>query len=357
MVSTELIIIGLIVLVVIIGVAIFFVIRETTNHGITGTTGSTGNTCSTCTVVPNGCSASGILQIGFTGSTGKSCSSQCMQTTSTLATSGCVGPTCGSPYCTPQSALYTNLNGSGNLFNFCSSGLGTSLPSNSCNVPLTAQQLGSLVIQGSSIINSVLNPIFITTTFLSIYQTTQPTAVGGIPQASIQINTTDPTVVSNPYVLTDSNGVLSFARISDVLNDGLLDNAIWAYNTDNNSLTLFANINQNFSVNSTTLQYAGFNGFGPIGPNFPCGTGQYVSPSVVLSSGNYDPNAGLFTLVQTNNINGNVPAIGTIFMSVDLFGFYIVSGNATLPLQTEQCSTANLARWYGISAINTFLGE
>jgi len=340
--------------VLIIGIVIFFVIRGTTHSGTTGTTGSTGNVCSTCTIVPNGCSASGILQVGFTGSTGLTCSIQCMETTSTVATSGCVAPSCKSVYCAPQAALYTNLNGTGNLFNFCSSGLGTSLASNSCNVPLTGQQLGSLVIQSSSINNSIINPIFITTTFLSIYQTTQPTATGGIPQASIQINTTDPTVISNPYVLYDDSGTLFFRRISDILSTGNINNAIWAYNTDNLLLRLFSTISQNYSLNSTTIQ---FSGGGSFGPNFPCGQVQYVSPSIALLSGGYDPNAGLFTLVQFNNVNGTVPAIGTMFVSVDNDGNYIPSSNATLPAFPFPCPTQNLARWYSISAINTFLGE
>ncbi len=351
MVSTEVIIIALIVLVVIIGVAIFFVIRGTTSSGVTGTTGSTGSICSTCSVVPNGCSASGILQIGFTGSTGITCSTQCMATTSTVATSGCVPPSCGSIYCTPQAALYTNLNGTGNLYNFCSSGFGTSLTSNSCNVPLTAQQLGSLVIQSSSVNNSNLNPIFITTTFLSIYQTTQPTAVGGIPQESIQINMTDPTVVSDPYILYDGNGILSFQRVSDILSMGDINNAIWIYNTDNNLLTLFANIEQNYSLNSTNLQFGGSIILPPI--NYPCGLIEYVSPSVAIGN-TYDPNAGLFTLIQFNNQNEVYPAFGSMFVSTYSNGDYIASGDI-FGYQFELCSTANMARWYSISAVNTFL--
>jgi hypothetical protein len=351
MVSAGLIVLGLVVLVLIIGIALYILIRRN-NSGTTGSTGSTGNVCSTCTTVKNGCSGSGTLKIGYTGA---NCSAECKQSSSSVSVSGCVAPLCGSQYCTPQSALYTNIKNDGTLYNFCNTGINTAFPSNTCNTPLTAQQLSALIIPRSSVLNAVLNPIFITTTKLSIYQTTQPTASGGIPQESIEINLTDPSVINNPYILYSGGGILSFQRISDILTLGDINNATWAYNTDNNRLVLFSNINQNYSTNSSILAQRTL--FTYSGSNPPCGVIRYGSPSVTISN-IYDPNSGLFTSTQNNN-----PILGT---TVGKFGVVTDNNGNFLPTSTLDnfnysgtpvCTTINKARWYGISAINVFLGK
>ena len=174
MVSLGLIIGALLVFLVVVGVGIYLLIRFTSNGttGSTGATGSTGNVCSSCTIVNNACSAPSTLKRGY-GATGDiGCSTSCRNSSNTVTVSGCVAPQCNSIYCTPQATLYTNLNSDGTFFNFCSSVIGTSFPVTNCNQSLTAEQLGSLPMPGTSIINSSLHPIFITTTNLSIYQTT-----------------------------------------------------------------------------------------------------------------------------------------------------------------------------------------
>lgn len=347
MVSATVIVIILVVVVLIIGIALFLLVRSNSNKGTTGSTGSTGNVCSTCTTVPNACVSANVLKIGYTG---VNCSSSCKQSSSITPVSGCVAPACGSAFCTPQAALYTNLSSTGTLYNFCNTGVSTAYPPNSCNVSLTAQQLGSLTIPASSVTNAILNPVFITTPYLSIYQTTQPIAEGSIPQESIQINLTDPTVINNPYILYNSNGIVSFQRVQDILTLGDINNAIWAYNTDVNRLVLFSNINQNYSLNSTILQSTTFELYDGVNP--PCGIMEYVSPAVGTNV--YDPNSGLFSTTQTNSIIGT--SSGQFVITVDTNG----NNLATSTIQNVQytlCTNTNRARWYGISAINTFLGQ
>jgi hypothetical protein len=357
MVSETLIIILLILFVLIISVVIYFLIRRNNNSN-GGTTGSTGSSCTACTVVSNGCSSAGVLTIGYTGS---NCNATCKQTVTTTPVVGCVGPQCGSIYCTPQQALYTNLNSTNTLVNFCSSGANTSYPSNTCNVSLTGQQLGSLIVPGSSVINQNLQPVFITTTYLSIYQTTQPTTVGTIPQESIAINLTDSSVIDNPYVLYNYNGVVSFQRINNIIALNDINNAIWAYNTDTQRLVLFSNINQNYSLNSTLLEYIksyfGYNNLnGTDYPNTPCGIMNYSSPSVGTNV--YDSNSGLFSVTQTNNSEQNMS--GQFVVTTDSNNNYLATStcpNISINEQYQSCNNYNYARWYGISAINIFLGN
>ena len=150
-----------------------------------------------------------------------------------------------------------------------------------------------------------------------------------------------------------SDGIVSFQRIKDILTLGNINNAIWVYNTDNNILNLFQHITQNFSLNNLILQNATI--FAPYtGPNAPCGATLYTSPAV--SSNNvYDPNAGLFYMTQ-NSAGG--PARGPVKVVNDSLGNFLVSADVeNFSTPTPPCSSSNYARWYGISAINLFLGK
>lgn len=363
-----LIVAGLLLLLIIVIVVIYFLIRNVNNQGTTGTTGSTGNPCSTCIVLNEACSAPNSLKIGYTDTTGSTgatgttgttgitvpCNQTCLNTTLNIPVSGCIAPVCNSKFCTPQATLYTNLNSAGVLYNFCGDTYQQSWPNIGCNISLTGQQLANLPMTTSSFNNSIINPIFITTTFLSIYQNTQPTAPDGIPQASIQVNLTDPSVVANPYVLYLGSGILSFQRIKDIIQFGNLANAIWVYNTDNQLLNLFSNFNQSFSLNSLVLSQT--SSFGYAGPNAPCGVTQYISPSVVTNN-TYNSNTGLFNITQNNN--GSYGTLGgSLNVVQDNQGNYLASAIIqSIPNPVSPCPSQNYSRWYSISAINQFLGK
>lgn len=362
MVSTGVIIgivVAIIVIIIILVVILLLASRRSGNTGTTGITGATG--CATqCTTNPMGCSAPNTLAVSFSGT---NCPGSCKTGTNTLTLSGCVVPQCGSPTCNFQQALYMNLNpATGSLFNICSSGAtGSGLIANPCPNPITGTFLASLNVQGSSISNNKINPIFITTIFGSIYGTSQPAAPTGIDPVSIMINPTDSTVIDDPWLLYQGpTNILSFQRLS-VINKNLdITNSIFVYNTDGGgSLILLKLLGAALALDVTVLSNISSGG-DYTGPNPVCGLLSQLSTQIghpVVVDLTYNPNTGYFLAGEASTNTGinytnltviNQPDNSIIPPSGRLAtGFQLSTVNYGGP-----CNYFDVTRWISISAIS-----
>ncbi len=334
----------------------------------TGTTGATAATCSnSCNIIPKGCSALNVLTVGYfgaTGATGTICPSSCTSTINTVNVSGCLAPVCLSGFCTPQQALYTNVN---SLSTFCSSGLDNPiLITNPCSDPITGTFLASLGIQSSNIANNQLFPIYITTINGSIYGTDQPTAPSGIDQNTIKINNTDPTVIDNPYILySNSSKFLSFQRINTIRNS--LQNATWIYDPNFNKGNLIL-LNTVGAVNPTILNISVLNYYNSVftdnyfGPEPPCGNSNLVILSPGVSELVYNANTGYFNAGQINNPQVGAPqlAYSNLILSPNPdsvlgTGFEVTAFPVPGIDYGGTCNFRDITRWYSISATNGYL--
>jgi hypothetical protein len=374
--STIIIVVVVVILVIIFAVVGVVLYLRSKNGGATGATGITGvtGTCATnCTIIPQGCISSNQLLVGFTGA---NCPTTCTSTPQPTAFSGCVAPSCGSNSCAPQQALYTNVNSNNSLFLTCNSGAtGTGFPSNACVDPTTSGvYLNSLVVTPSSINNNQIFPIFITTIQGSIYQPTQPATPPGVDPETIKVST-DPTVVNDPYLMhwNNTNSFITLKRLSDIKANFNITDAMWVYNTDNNTLIPFnniANLNTNLAVPggayTDNIPIQGLTYFGQYPPcsytffdGDPPGNGD--AQSIV-----YDGSNGWFqfqvnTLGSGNSVNVSGYLRPTNSSITDPNGFVnnnIISTsdyNPSVYFGGGTCGYSDYTRWYSISAINEYL--
>jgi len=354
--------IGIVILVIVIILVVFlFVGRSGGNTGNTGSTGNTGITSCTsqCTTIPEGCIATNSLKIGFAGATGFNCPNSCITSSQNISLQGCVLPVCSSQYCTPQQALFTNLNSNGSLYNICNSGGvtgGLNFSNPSCNLQITGDYLVQLPMYSTrtSGTNPQIRPIFITTINKSIYGTEQPVAPPGISQDSIKINNVDPTVVNDPYLLVLNNSLeLQFLRKSFIIQNNFINRATWIYNTDTKSITLFSDLNSGINTNSGLISFTVRFPFVFIytGANPPCSYIYYG-----LQSGNstivYDANSGLFQVTQMNLDNNYSATLSFLVGPADAVTTTAAPG---VEVAGAPCPFTDITRWYAIDATFNYL--
>jgi hypothetical protein len=375
--STTLIIIIVAVIVLIIAVtAVIIYSRSKPSSGTTGVTGASGSCASQCNSYIVNCTATNQVTYGFTGSTGLSCPASCLGTTGTSTVSGCSAPVCNSPYCGPQQALYSSLNSSNSLINFCSTGgtgitgitgiQGTGIPLTSSNCTDNTTSgifLSQLSVKSSSVANNQLFPIFITTINKSIYQPVQPTPPSGVNVSTIAVNMTDPTVSNNPYLLywNPTTEIISFERLDNIITNLNINNSIFIYNTDGTgSLSPFTYAATGFSLGSDGILEASL--FGQYEGSFqPCGIDYFVTAGFNGSQSLiYNPNNGLFQISQYSKLDSFlytanlVPATDTTTNPPNTLVFTATDYNPGVSFNTG-CEFNDLSRFYSISAINQFL--
>jgi hypothetical protein len=365
--TLTIIIIAVVVLIIAIAAIIIYIrSKPSSSGGSSGITGASGSCAAQCSTVSLGCSANNQLTIGFTGS---NCPNSCLTSTQTTSVSGCLPPQCNSIYCNSQQVLYTGVNNSNTIINFCSTGAtGTGVVSNSCVDRTTSGVfLNSLSVQSSSVANNQIFPIFLTTINKSIYQPTQPSVPSGVTPASIAVNTSDPTVSNDPYILywnPTSTNEISFQRLSNVKTNLNITNSMFIYSTDGSGTLLpFSFLGTGFNMGSegivNTQSNFGFdftyNGFAP-----PCAFNYFNSTgSNPASTLIYNPSNGLFQISQ-NDESGNtiianlVPATDTTTSppTTNLFTTSNYNPSVSFP---AGCQFDDMSRFYSISAINEFL--
>lgn len=382
MVTTTTLIIIIVSVVVVIGIIIGIIVYTTSKHpsGGTGASGITGTCANECTIVPINCTATNVFTYGFKGET---CPTSCLSTTGTTQVVGCAPPVCGSSYCFPQQTLYSTVGSNNSVINICNTGSsGTGFTSNTCTDPTTSgEYLSTLSVQGSSISNNKIFPIFITSIQNSIYQPVQPTPPTGIDVSTIQVNTTNPEISNNPNILymEPTTGVLCFLSLNYIKDNNLdITNAIFIYDTDGigslipfkdlgtpNSITLETMWN-GASLSSTELAYpVSNNGINSCGFVFyDKGNTTPFTQALV-----YNPAPGKFQVTQQN---------GTGFLTYSYIGYLgetlqftiqdihpggITSNNivTTAPALfftfdfPTPCSYYDNSRWYSISAIQQYI--
>jgi hypothetical protein len=370
--STSIIIIISIVVVlfIIIGIALYLVSRRNNGGGGGGTTGGTGaigNTCSNiCTPIGRGCSATNILSVGFTGA--GNCTQTCLNSTTTTNLSGCIGPQCNTGNCNLQQTLYSNvLQQNNQLVTFCSSGgpqFGL-IPS-PCIPNISGLALSQLTVTPSSINNNKIFPIYITTINKSIYSVTQPVPPDNVPVSSIQVNTGDPTVIDNPYILyrnPANQGKISMQRLNFIKQNLNINDAIWIYNTDLNQLQLFSDLEMPSGINFQALREINLNNFF-FGNDAPCAFSLYETVSLgdTAKSIIYNNNNGLFSITQQVNTDANPSgAFHTENMLISTVHTITPEGLeiTTAPVEgvdySGTCIFSESSRFYSISAINQYL--
>lgn len=371
--ASTVIIISVVVLVVIIVIAVVAVYISSRHNSSTG--GATGCS-STCTSVPHGCNAANSLVVGYTGA---NCSAACVGSTATVTVTGCAAPVCGSPYCTPGAALYTTVSGNNNLVQQCSSGsTGSGFIPNTCtNNSSNGVYLNGLSPTASQVANNQIFPIFITTIGGSVYQTTTPVPPSGVDPRTLMGNTTDPTVVDNPYLLywNSTNKYMMFKRYSEILALNDINGAIWIYESALQQVYPFEFLGSSTTVGNitSTILNPTFNGAGLIDPNYDY-VGQYAPCSYntfnanYLASANtttYDGNLGWFQFAQPGELfpgtlvtgymrgtNSSITDVNNIvnnlIVSADSYNPAVNFGGGT-------CSITDYSRWYSISALNVYL--
>jgi hypothetical protein len=374
--STTIIIIIIAVIVLIIAVAaIIIYIKSKPSTGNTGITGASGTCSAQCTTYVKNCTGTNQLTFGFTGATGSSCPSSCLTSTGTTTVAGCAAPICNSVYCQPQAALYSSINSSNSVISFCSTGTtgitGTTGVTGIANSGLTPNPctdmttsgifLSQLSVQSSSITNNKIFPIFITTINKSIYQPVQPSAPSGVPVSSIAVNTSDPTVSANPYILywDPVSEMISFKRLDDIKANFNINNSMFIYITDGaGSLVPFSSAISGFNMGSDGILEA----FGNYqGPFQPCAIDYFVTAGFNgASSLIYNPNTGFFQISQYNHggytlYTANlVPATDTTVSPPNTTIFTATDYNPGIGFDSG-CLFNDLSRFYSISAINEYL--
>lgn len=368
-------IIILVAVLVLVGVVAGIYLFYKSVHGFTGASGATAtNPClQNCTVVPQGCTGTNSLSVGFTGA---SCPSTCNGESTTVTVVGCVAPVCSSPFCAPQQALYSNVNSSNTIYQICDSGMiGSGFFTNPCpNPTISGAYLATLSVTSSNSTNSQLNPVFITTIGFSIYGTIQPVAPTGITAETIAINMTDSTVVDNPYLLyqNPTTGNLSFQRLSVIQATGSLTNAIWIYDTaGTGNLYLFSTASNPGVLQASNIYNLTCATIGSLffctsnSTNLPCG---YLAPAINFSASLiYEPNSGLFQVIQPTAQAGNPSFEQNLIISTqpdpDLGTGYLftnqpdplVDYSGTCPFLGTETESYGQTRFYSISATRQVL--
>jgi hypothetical protein len=165
-----------------------------------------------------------------------------------------------------------------------------------------------------------------------VYNNSQPAAPAGVNPADITINSTDASLINDPYLLymDSDSSELKFLRLSYIRIYKNINNCIWIYDSILKVLKLYSDRNSNYGIYSTVLNNND-NSCGKLIYNFNAN-----NPIV------YDGYSGKFNITQSNYNNSNkstqVIVIGTDFVpTVDL---------------NSDCDIYDSTRWYSINANN-----